>query len=40
MVTYIYGAAASGWLLFMAIPLVVGVFLSLTANHRVAILKI
>ncbi|KAF0110935.1 MAG: hypothetical protein FD149_2586 [Rhodospirillaceae bacterium] len=34
-----YGAALLGGLLFMAIPLVVAVFLTVTASHRVATLK-
>ncbi|MEO5373962.1 MAG: acyl-CoA synthetase [Alphaproteobacteria bacterium] len=35
----IYGASAFGWLLFVAVPPVVGVFMSLNAGRRVAKLR-
>ncbi len=35
----IYGAAAFGWLLYMAIPPLVGGFLQIAAQRRVAVLR-
>ena len=34
-----YGAAGVGWLMFMALPPVIGVFMQMKAQRRVAVLK-
>jgi hypothetical protein len=35
----IYGAAAIGWLLYISVPQLLGAFMALTANHRIASMK-